>query len=198
MIIEKISAVSRDLAEIGIDKGKRNKHGGYDYRGIDQIYQTLGPILVRHGVVIFPVKVKTTISREPTGKDDKLMRFALVNVTYMISGGDDGAAIEVNTSGEGFDFGDKALNKAMSGAYKNMVFQTFCPPFEGFNYDSEEGDVEVDTISEETRQAMENFLSPERYASLTHKFGVGRVCDIPVKKYTEVILPHLEKEGFKV
>lgn len=51
-------------------------------------------------------------------------RFTLVSV-------DDGTTHNVETYGEALDGGDKATAKAMSGAYKIAMLQTFCVPVIG-------------------------------------------------------------------
>jgi len=198
MIIMKMSAVAKDLSIIGLGKDKRNTFSKYDFRSIDNVYQVLSPILVKHGVVICPVSISHENTREPTGKDDTMMQFCRATVTYQVSSGiENGEFIQIASVGEGFDSGDKAMNKAMSAAYKNMVVQTFCPPFEGHSIDSESQDATVPMINDAQVALIKANISKERFKTMPAKLSVKTMEDITLKKYFDVVVPALKKEGVK-
>lgn len=125
-----ISAVSRDLSELGIGKDNRNKEQGFNFRGIDQVLFALSPLLVKHGLVILPRVVERNVT-EFTTKRGSVMRAVSINVDYGILHVDANPTTEgvmVRFPGEAMDSGDKATNKALSAAYKYMAIQTFCIP----------------------------------------------------------------------
>lgn len=52
-IYKAINAIQGELAKIGISKGRKNKEQGYSFRGIDDVYGALAPLLARYGFVCF-------------------------------------------------------------------------------------------------------------------------------------------------
>jgi len=113
-----IAKVSADLCQQGIAKDRRNTQQGYGFRGIDDVYNALAPIISKHGLVILPRVI---------------LFYVVVEVEFDFVSSHDGTKHTVKTFGEAMDSGDKATNKAMSAAYKYAAFQTFCIPTEGDN-----------------------------------------------------------------
>lgn len=110
-----------------IAKSKRNTQQNYNFRGIDDVYAVLNPMLVANKVVIIPEMVSHEISQFESKSGGALFR-AIVQVKYTIVHSQDNSSIEVVVFGEGMDSGDKATPKAFSVAYKYMAFQLFCIP----------------------------------------------------------------------
>lgn len=131
-----ISAVQKELAERGIAKTQENTFDRYRFRGIDDVYNALGPVLARHGLVIYPEVTKRETIERQTQKGG-ISLHVILDVTYHVAG-PEGDSIKVNVIGEAMDRGDKAINKAFSAAYKLACFQMFCIPVEGENRDSEQ------------------------------------------------------------
>lgn len=122
-----IVAVADALREQGIGKDATVSGGGnYKYRGIDSVYAALSPLLAKHHLYIAPVRME----KEPEAVSGK-MRLIRLHITYRVTCAKDGSYVEVVTLGEGMDNGDKASGKAMSYAYKSLMFQLFCIPVEG-------------------------------------------------------------------
>ncbi|MGL5003898.1 MAG: ERF family protein, partial [Casimicrobium sp.] len=44
-----INAVQSALAKTGISKDRRNSQQGYNFRGIDDVYAAISPLLAEHG-----------------------------------------------------------------------------------------------------------------------------------------------------
>lgn len=130
-----ISAVQKDLAEKGIGKNQTNAFDKYQFRGIDDVYNALGPVLARHGLVIFPKVLKRELI-ERTSQKGGVMIHAILDIEYTFAG-PDGSSVSVPVIGEALDRGDKSINKAFSAAYKLAVFQTFCIPVQGADSESE-------------------------------------------------------------
>lgn len=132
-VYAKIAAVQGELAKVGIAKNRRNTQGsGYNFRGIDDVYSALSPLLAEHGLVIVP----RVISRECVERSSQrggALFYVTVHAEFDFVSADDGSKHTASTFGEAMDSGDKATNKAMSAAYKYAAFMTFAIPTEGDN-----------------------------------------------------------------
>jgi hypothetical protein len=127
-----ISRVMADLAAVGISKDQKNAQQGYKFRGIDDAYNALAPIMSKHGLTCLPrVQERDCVERQT--KSGGTLFYVTVAVEYDLVSADDGSKHTVRTYGEAMDSADKATNKAMSAAYKYMAFQTFCIPTQGDN-----------------------------------------------------------------
>lgn len=150
-VYKSISAVARDMAEVGISKDRENRQQGFAFRGIDQVYNALAPMLAKHGLVILPRITERTVTERVTPKGAVLF-YVVVKAEFDFVATEDGSKHTVVTYGEAMDSGDKATNKAMSIAYKYAAFQTFCIPTEQTAVDP---DSEVHYV---TPQAAEDAL----------------------------------------
>lgn len=124
-----ISAVAKDMATTGISKDRKNAQQGFNFRGIDQVYNALAPALVNHGLLILPRITERTVTERTTQKGGVLF-YVVVKADFDFVSTEDGSIHTVTTYGEAMDSGDKATNKAMSIAYKYAAFQAFCIPTE--------------------------------------------------------------------
>ena len=117
-------AVAAIIGELGgIGKNQRNTDQGYNFRGIDDVLKQLHPLLGKHGVVIVPNVVEREYEERVSAKGS-VGHCAHLHIGYRIYG-PAGDSIEGSTWGEGLDYGDKATNKAMTAAYKYLLFQLF-------------------------------------------------------------------------
>ena len=131
-VYEKIAAVTADLSRIGIAKDSKNAQQGYQFRGIDQVYGALSPLLSKHGLCILP-RVQNRQVLERQTKSGGALFYTTLIVEFDFVAAEDGSKHTVITVGEAMDSGDKSSNKAMSAAYKYAAFQTFCIPTEADN-----------------------------------------------------------------
>lgn len=123
------TAINGVMAEIGvIGKDKRNQQQNFNYRGIDDVMNTLQPALVKHKVCVVP-EVLEQVREERTTAKGGLLLYSILKVKFTFYA-DDGSSISATVIGEGMDSGDKASNKAMSVAFKYACFQVFCIPTE--------------------------------------------------------------------
>ena len=141
-VYEAINAVQAELAKVGITKNRRNTQGaGYNFRGIDDIFNAISPLLAEHKLCILP----RVISRECVERQSKAggaLFYITVEAEFDFVSSEDGSKHTVKTFGEAMDSGDKATNKAMSAAYKYAAMQAFAIPTEGDN-DTENNTHEV-------------------------------------------------------
>lgn len=131
-VFKAINNVQAELAKIGISKDRKNAQQGYAFRGIDDVYGTLSPLLAKEGLVILPHYTERTCVERTTAKGG-LLFYVTVKGTFEIVDSSDGSMTTCETYGEAMDSADKATNKAMSAAYKYVCLQTFCIPTEGDN-----------------------------------------------------------------
>jgi len=132
-VYQAINAVQSELAKIGITKSRTNQQGAsYKFRGIDDIFNTVSPLLAQHGLCILP----RVLSRECIERQTKAggaIFYVTVEVEFDFVAAVDGSKHTVKTFGEAMDTSDKATNKAMSAAYKYAALQAFAIPTEGDN-----------------------------------------------------------------
>lgn len=131
-IYKAIAAVMGELAQSGISKSRKNVQQGYAFRGIDDLYNALAPILSKHGLIILPRVESRECVERLTAKGTALF-YVTVAVEYTLVAAEDGSTHVIRTFGEAMDSGDKATNKAMSAALKYACLQTFMVPTEGDN-----------------------------------------------------------------
>ena len=127
-----IAAVAGSIAKQGIAKDKRNSQQGYNFRGIDDVYNALAPHLADAGLVILPRVLSRLQTERESRKGDALFN-VVVEVEFDFIAAADGSRHTVKTFGEAMDSADKATNKAMSAAYKYAAMQAFCIPTAGDN-----------------------------------------------------------------
>ena len=131
-VYKAINAVQADLAKEGITKNRKNQQQGYNFRGIDDVFNALSPLLARHGLCILP-RILTRHCDERQSKNGGVMSYVTVEAEFDFVCAADGSKHTVRTFGEAMDSADKATNKAMSAAYKYAAFQAFAIPTEGDN-----------------------------------------------------------------
>jgi hypothetical protein len=121
-----------DLSHEGIAKNNRNQAQGYNFRGIDDVYNVLSPLLARHELCVLPRVISREVTEKTNAKGTTLF-YTVVHVEFDFVSAIDGSKHTVATVGEAMDSGDKSSNKAMSAAYKYAAFQAFAIPTEGDN-----------------------------------------------------------------
>lgn len=127
-----INAVQTDLNKEGITKNRKNQQQNYNFRGIDDVYNALSPLLSKHGLCILPRILSRTCDERQT-KSGGSMFYVTVEAEFDFVCAKDGSRHVCRTFGEAMDSADKATNKAMSAAYKYAAFQAFAIPTEGDN-----------------------------------------------------------------
>jgi hypothetical protein len=128
-----IAGVQGELAKVGIAKNRQNTQGsGYMFRGIDDVYAALSPLLARHGLIVIPRVTHREVVERQSQKGNALF-YVTVHAEFDFVSALDGSKHTAATFGEAMDSGDKATNKAMSAAYKYAAFMTFAIPTEGDN-----------------------------------------------------------------
>jgi hypothetical protein len=131
-VYQAINAVQAELAATGISKDRRNQQQGYNFRGIDDVYNALAPMLAKHHLCILPRILSRECTERQTQKGGALF-YVVVEAEFDLIASEDGTKHTIRTYGEAMDSADKATNKAMSAAYKYAAMQAFAIPTEGDN-----------------------------------------------------------------
>jgi len=119
------AAVMADVRALGKDQ-RNNSGGGFNFRGVDDVMNAVGPAMRTHGVFVVPtaVDLRTRDAQTTTGK---AAHETMVVVSYAIHG-PAGDMMPGAAAGESLDSGDKATPKAMSVAYRTFLLQALCLP----------------------------------------------------------------------
>lgn len=212
-VYQAIAAVMSALAKEGISKDRKNEQQGYKFRGIDDVYNTLAPVLAEHQLCILPaVQSREVIERQTRGGSP--LFYVNVQVDFHFVSAKDGTSHIVSMPGEAMDSADKATNKAMSAAYKYACLQTFCIPTEGDNDADATTHQVAPATSTAVRQAepvatspavrkkqAEKTVSADEIATITKlaglanvplatiagKYGVPSIEELPLSKTAEVV-----------
>lgn len=174
-------AMTKVMMEIGaIGKDKTNMQQGFKYRGIDQVYNELQPILSKNKIFTLPEALAQS-REEKINKNGTTLFYSRVTMKYTFCC-DDGSSVSCVVIGEGMDSGDKATNKAMAIAHKYALLQTFCVPTE----DMPDPDSEVHEVKPPNRISDKQFdvitdliLKTETdEVAFANYFKVARVKDL--------------------
>ena len=122
-----MAAVMAEMTAIGKDK-KCTQGANFSYRGIDDVYNAIQPLLGKHKIFVLPCAMERT-SESRTTRNGANMEVVTVKMHYVFCHAD-GSSVECCTIGEAMDSGDKATNKAMAIAHKYAILQAFCVPTE--------------------------------------------------------------------
>lgn len=147
MIAKKILNV---MTKIGpIIKDKTNQEKGFDYASIANIIYQAREAMIEEKIIIIPFNLKQVVSKGNDVIIDMIYRF------YDTEPNEDGKCdyMDVNVPGEGYDKEGWAIYKALSGAYKYTITQTFAIPTiddaEKDKYTSNNEECKEDNISNE-------------------------------------------------
>lgn len=108
-----------------IAKGSKNAQQGFMFRGVDDVYNELHPVLANCGIVIIPEVVSYDVSERQSRNG--VLLYTRATIRYHFTA-EDGSSVTTTVVGEAMDSGDKGMNKAMSMALKYSLLQLFTIP----------------------------------------------------------------------
>lgn len=196
--------IPKIIEEIGaIEKTRRGENLNYKFRGIDDIYFSLQPLLAKHKVFYAPNLISKE-REERTTKNGGLLTVTVLHMEYTFYA-EDGSNFKVSTIGEAMDTSDKSANKAMSAALKYAILELFCIPTE------EEKDTEYrnhepfekQNISKQPQSAPAQ-RSQQNTGQYIIPFGkfkgktLGEVLVDDLKSYAEYIINAADKENKQI
>jgi len=173
-IIEVMRAVDH------IEKDGYNSYQDFHFASIDSIMKTMQKQFVENNLIVLPDILDEKI-------DGNLATVTML-VTF-IDGDNPDDRFTTRWVGTGTDNSDKAINKAITAAYKQMLLKTFCIGT---------GEVDPDSQSEErTVQKLSDNQIADLYALLEEKelkptailetLGVPSLLDVPAHRYKWII-----------
>lgn len=177
-VYKAICGVIKDLSASGISKDQKNQQQGYRFRGIDDFYGAVSPLLPKHGLCIIPRVTSRECVERTTAKGTSLF-YTILSVEFDFVSSADGSKHTACTIGEAMDSADKSTNKAMSAAYKYALMQVFCVPVEG----QEDADAVTPPETQKkgyTDAEIEKYLPGWKKAGISGQDCIKRICS----KYT--------------
>ena len=124
-LVAAVNAVMKDVDYVV--KGGRNEDQKYNYVSDADLALALQPALVKHGLVILPTGSVTQNQKHGETKQGAAMWRTDLVQTYCLAH-KSGQHIFLQVAGAGTDTQDKAPYKAMTGALKYALRQTFLIP----------------------------------------------------------------------
>jgi hypothetical protein len=139
-------ALNLVMAEVGYVQKTGTMQGParYSYAREADFIAALRPAMVKHGLCMLPRAVEVLTAEVVHTSAGKPANRVVVRTTFGLLHAPSGETLIVQALGEGQDVGDKATNKAMTGAMKYALRQSFC---------IETGDDPDDTPSQQQERA---------------------------------------------
>ena len=131
-VYKAISDVMAAIGHSGISKARKNQQQGYQFRGIDDVYNELNGHMVKAKLLVLPRVVSST-QTDRQSKGGGSLIYTRLAVEFDFVAVEDGSKHTIATVGEAMDSADKSSNKAMAAAYKYAAMMAFCIPTEGDN-----------------------------------------------------------------
>jgi len=157
---QKLAVVRRRLAYV--QKRGHNERHHYNYVTAADIAGAVGNILAELGVVVVP-RLESISHEAPRPGRGEPEHVARVVMSYSFVDVDTAEEITVKTAGEGLDSGDKAPYKAMTGALKYALLQSFLL---ATGDDPEEERVSPNHSSPPTRESGEKLITADEVREL--------------------------------
>lgn len=131
-VLKGLINIKKKLAVMGISKDRRTKSTNpnfknFNFRGIDDFYNVISPLLAEEGIICLPDVLEQT-QTVIQGRSGSTTRHAFVKVRYTLFSAIDGSSKSGVSIGEAMDSADKSLSKAMSIAHKIFYEQAFSIP----------------------------------------------------------------------
>lgn len=192
-IYKAIPAIMDEIGHIG--KDKKNQQQGFMFRGVDQVMNTMKPLLAKHGVFPVPEVVETKREERQTKNGGTLIyTIHKINLHFFA---DDGSSVTATVVGEGMDSADKSSNKAMAVAFKYACFQVFCIPTEEMTKDDPDNytiEASRPTVAQ-LRTYIDNCDSLDDFNTMKANWGVYISQDAELSAYANAKYAEIKKGG---
>jgi len=171
-----------------IGKDQKNTSQGFQYRGIDDMYNALHRIFAEHKVFVAP-RVLNKTREERTTKNGAVLAFTCLEMEYTFYA-PDGSHVTCTVEGEGMDSGDKSSNKAMSVAQKYALIQVLLiPTAETKDQDGESFEITGEKITEDQARELKKLiaLTNSNQTQFLKFCGADSIQNIPANCYDKAI-----------
>jgi hypothetical protein len=160
-IYQSIANIMTEVSAIG--KNNKNAQQGYNFRGIDDLYNAIHPLFARNGVFITSDVVGNNREERTTAKGGLLLYTILrVKFTFYAI---DGSSVFSIVEGEAMDSGDKSTNKAMSAALKYALMQMLLIPTE----ELKDADKDTYSVAAKVQKPIEFLSLPTKMQDLCNQ-----------------------------
>ncbi len=198
---QKLAEVRRRIGYV--QKRGHNERSNYSYVTAADIAGSVGDILAELGVVVIPRLEE--ISYESAVGRGEATRMARVVMAYTFADVDSGEEIVAKVAGQGLDPGDKAPYKAMTGALKYALLQSFLlatgdDPEDDrldarYSAENPERVVSADEIRELERLIAETGTELERVLAYYKIASLGEMTETNYRRALEVLNRKLAKRS---
>jgi hypothetical protein len=198
---QKLAEVRRRLGYV--QKRGHNERFNYSYVTAADIAGAVGDILAELGVVVIPSL--ENITYESATARGETTRIARVVMAYTFADVDSGEAIVAKVAGQGLDVGDKAPDKAMTGALKYALLQSFLlatgddPEDERvdarFTAPSAERPIGADQVRELEKLISDTGTELERVLAYYKVASLAEMTETTYQRALEVLNRKLAKRG---
>lgn len=172
-------AIHAMLAEVGAIEKKRkvaDNAGGWSFRGIDDVFTAVHPLLAKHGV--YPTsRIDNMLRDERQTTRGGMLMYTVLTMTYRFWA-TDGSYVETTVIGEAMDSGDKSANKAMSVAYKYAIFQMLAIPVVALDPDEDVHEVRSKDAENRPVPKKQEMRQPANTRPLDIKAVSKRIQDV--------------------
>ena len=172
-----------------IAKNELYNGGGtrFNFRGVDTVVNTFGPITLKHGINIFPINVAAEYRDTTTSKGNK-MRECTATVTWMVMGPKgDTLPVPLQTQGEALDSADKGTAKAQSVAFRVLLLTGGMTPTHDRDPDAdnfERGEPIGPTAEEYRDEQLDPKTSPSRLNQIRNELRARGMLNTKVTNET--------------
>ena len=198
---QKLAEVRRRIGYI--QKRGHNERHNYSYVTAADIAGSIGDILAELGVVVIP-RLEDISYESAVGRGEAI-RMARVVMAYTFADVDSGEEIVAKVAGQGLDPGDKAPYKAMTGALKYALLQSFLLAT-GDDPEDERVDARFTTpgsdrpISADEVRALQSLIDDtgtdlERVLAYYKVASLGEMTETAYRRAVEVLNRKLAKRG---
>jgi hypothetical protein len=198
---QKLAEVRRRIGYV--QKRGHNERFNYSYVTAADIAGSVGDILAELGVVVIPSL--EDISYESAASRGEATRMARVVMAYTFADVDSGEELIAKVAGQGLDPGDKAPYKAMTGALKYALLQSFLLAT-GDDPEDERGDarfttpgsdrpINVEEVRDLEKRIEETGTDLERVLAYYKVASLGEMTETAYRRAVEVLNRKLAKRG---
>lgn len=122
------TAIAEVMADVEFVQKQKAKEGGvnYTFAGEAALISALRPAMVKAGIYMHVQETIDVFRETYRTANDKPMNRTAVRCKVRFTHAPSGSFIDTEAWGEGSDVGDKSTPKAMTGAYKYALRETFC------------------------------------------------------------------------
>lgn len=172
-IYEALGKVKKGLESVGKDQKATGFGAGYNFRGIDDVYNATHKLFGEYGIISTTTIDDTKEFQHKSNKGASGFR-VVRNYTFKFFTFD-GSYVQTQATGEAIDFGDKVYNKCHSIAHKYAIMTLLCIP----TADMEDPDKTIqEPIQEEKKQSNKGSAKKPESKKQDTPVTVGQLTEV--------------------